>query len=77
MVMFSRPKQQILSGKGWKIQRNKNEEIEKAVLELRKEHQVLVAERIERKGYRSMIQRMMEYRFGRNWDGDDDDRGYG
>eukprot|EP00957_Ditylum_brightwellii_P161667 12309090-Ditylum_brightwellii.AAC.1 len=60
------------------IQRNKNEGLEKAVLALRKEDQVLIAKRVERKRYRLTIRRMREERYGREWDGDDDDaREYG
>eukprot|EP00957_Ditylum_brightwellii_P174101 13256129-Ditylum_brightwellii.AAC.1 len=60
------------------IQRNKNEGLEEAVLALRKEDRVLFAKRIERKRYRSMIRRIREEIYGREWDGDDNDgRKYG
>ena len=34
---------------------------------------MLIAKRVERKRYRSMIRRMREERYGRGWDGDNDD----
>eukprot|EP00957_Ditylum_brightwellii_P166086 12645210-Ditylum_brightwellii.AAC.1 len=55
------------------IQRNKNEGLEEAVLALRKEDRVLIAKRVERKRYRSTIRRIREERYGREWDGEDND----
>ena len=39
---------------------------------------MLIAQKIERKRYRSTIRRMREQRYGREWDGDNNDgREYG